>query len=108
MGASDLEVVGNLVGAAFWLAVAVLVGFRVRQNRGQLQALGLVATILLARFGISDLIEARTGVWWRPFRLLAWKGICLTGLILCVAVAWWLTRAAHESGPTGWNKMGDA
>jgi hypothetical protein len=35
-------------------------------------------------FGISDLIEIRTGAWWRPTWLLVWKGICL------IAIAWML------------------
>jgi protein-S-isoprenylcysteine O-methyltransferase Ste14 len=108
MGSIDLEVVGNRIEAAFWLAVAVIVGLRARRSRGRLRNLSFVAAVLLVLFGISDLVEARTGAWWHPLWLLIWKGICLTGLLLCVSIAWWLTRDARESKPTGPDGTGDA
>jgi hypothetical protein len=33
-------------------------------------------------FGASDLIEVRTGAWWRPWWLLAWKAACVFALIV--------------------------
>ena len=33
-------------------------------------------------FGISDVIEARTGAWWRPLWLLVLKGACVIVLLV--------------------------
>ncbi|MBE7458640.1 MAG: hypothetical protein KJ057_17160 [Phycisphaerae bacterium] len=32
-------------------------------------------------FGASDVVEADTGAWWRPWWLLAWKAACLAVLL---------------------------
>ena len=44
-----------------------------------------VLVVALAAFGVSDLIEMRTGAWWRPPGLLVLKGSCLAAF---AAVAW--------------------
>lgn len=37
-------------------------------------------------FGLSDIVEAHTGAWWRPAWLLGWKAVCIaTALGLIVA-----------------------
>jgi hypothetical protein len=36
----------------------------------------------LAVFGGSDLVEARTGAWWRPWWLFVWKAACVLVLLL--------------------------
>ena len=43
----------------------------------------LVAAIAFFAFGISDIIEARTGSWWKPPSLLALNIGCLLVLIAC-------------------------
>ena len=37
----------------------------------------LMLALAFFAFGISDLIEAETGAWWRPFWLLVLKGGCI-------------------------------
>lgn len=43
----------------------------------------LIASIAFVAFGISDIIEAQTGAWWRPFSLLALKVSCVVTFVLC-------------------------
>lgn len=66
----------NLLEAALWWVVAVVVVARWR-------LWGVAAALVL--FGLSDVVETRTGAWWRPWWLLAWKGAC----VLIVAVILW-------------------
>ncbi|HTD65354.1 MAG TPA: hypothetical protein VK846_02340, partial [Candidatus Limnocylindria bacterium] len=40
----------------------------------------LVLALTLAVFGGSDLVEARTGAWWKPWWLFVWKALCVIGL----------------------------
>jgi hypothetical protein len=66
----------NCVEASFWIAIAAAVLLWARRRR----ALGPVTYVLAATlvlFGVSDLVEAQTGAWWRPWWLLVWKGMCL-------------------------------
>jgi hypothetical protein len=41
-----------------------------------------VLVVALAAFGGSDLVEARTGAWWKPWWLFAWKTACVVSLTL--------------------------
>ena len=43
---------------------------------------GIVASIMLFAFGLSDYAEVKTGgEWWTPWWLLAWKGVCVLALL---------------------------
>jgi hypothetical protein len=45
-------------------------------TRGTDKSRLLLASALLP-FGISDLVETRTGAWYSPWWLLVWKAICV-------------------------------
>ena len=67
----------NHLEAGLWCAIGLafaVVGVRAsgRTNR----RCYLLAAVFLA-FGVSDIVEAQTGAWWRPWWLLAWKVGCL-------------------------------
>jgi hypothetical protein len=51
-------------------------GRRIRDYRN----LCIYAAMAFIAFGSSDLIEARTGAWWRPWPLLVFKGLCIMAL----------------------------
>lgn len=73
----NLTVIGNRVEAGLWFVIAA--GFLIRAWRtaaGHRRLAGILALAFLA-FGISDLIEARTGAWWRPLWLLILKTVCV-------------------------------
>jgi hypothetical protein len=83
----------NHIEAGLWLlmglgfAIAGLGRAGVTRRRCETAGAALVA------FGASDIVEAQTGAWWRPWWLLAWKGLCL--LVLCpLAIRWFQHRRA--------------
>lgn len=75
----------NYLEAVLWFVMALAL-FAALLKAGfagpylKVQAIGCVAFVL---FGISDLIEATTGAWWRPLWLLAIKAGCIVTLVGC-------------------------
>jgi hypothetical protein len=79
----DLEWTGNLIEAGFWVVFATAIAIGARNQSRPVRLLGVTASAVSLLFGISDLVEARTGAWWRPWWLLVWKGTCIAALVLC-------------------------
>jgi hypothetical protein len=73
----DLTVTGNQIEAILWFAFSA--GFVIRAIRtiGGHRRLAVILVLAFLAFGISDLIEARTGAWWRPAWLLILKSACV-------------------------------
>ena len=70
----------NLIEALFRGAFGV--GLLVQAWRsGEHRQLALVAGVSLVLFGLSDLVEIRTGSWLRPWWLFGWKAVCLVTLV---------------------------
>ncbi len=77
----------NYAEAVLWFVMGLIVllsGTRLKLSfRGR-----LLGAVVLVLFGVSDIVEASTGAWWRPWWLLVWKGICvailLPGAIGCI------------------------
>jgi hypothetical protein len=80
----DLERTGNLIEAVFWMLFGPALVVAVRKQDRSVKLLGLVACLISILFGISDLVEAQTGAWWRPWWLFLWKAVCLTALGVCI------------------------
>lgn len=72
----------NWVEASVWLAVAACFYIHVLRHRRPLPKLALAAGLLFLLFGISDIVETRTGAWWRPWWLGVWKGSCIFGMFM--------------------------
>ncbi len=71
----------NYAEAAFWIACAMAaagIGLR-RRGRTRSRCLLLAGTLVL--FGLSDVIETRTGAWWRPWWLFVWKAACVAVML---------------------------
>ena len=83
--------VSNYIEALFWCSVACVVFVRSRRLSMPARVDGTWWAIDLIVFGLSDLIEAQTGAWWRPAWLLAWKAACLLGMLV-LAVRWFARR----------------
>jgi hypothetical protein len=79
----DLERTGNLIEAGFWIIFGVVVTLGLGRQARRLTPFSLVSGMVVILFGLSDLVEARTGAWWRPWWLLLWKAVCLTGMVVC-------------------------
>lgn len=72
---SPTFVYANIAEAGLWSALAAVVSLRGRTPLRWWLALALLA------FGVSDLVETRTGAWYRPWWLLAWKAACIVGIV---------------------------
>lgn len=78
----------NLAEACLWACFALIIalaGHRWRALTPRLR-IGLAGAFLA--FAISDLIESRTGAWWRPPGLLVLKGACLVAIAGCSGLVW--------------------
>ncbi len=76
--------IANYVESGVWVLVAIGIvwwGFR-RANWRRRPV--ICAAIVLVAFGGSDIVEADTGAWWRPWWLLLWKSLCI--LLFLVAI----------------------
>lgn len=75
--------------AGLWFVIAMVLFTKAARAAGKLRTvLGTLCASFLV-FGISDVIEARTGAWWKPWTLLTMK-------IGCVLVLIWGFRAWHR------------
>lgn len=91
-----VDAIFNLFEAALWFAISAVFFFRgmVRaggktpESRALRRELFLLAAAFAA-FGVSDIIESRTGAWWEPWWLLALKTAC----VLVFLRAFWRYRA---------------
>ena len=88
----------NHVESGLWFVFSVLLaaqlfkqGFTSRYFR-----VLLISAITFAVFGISDVIEAKTGAWWRPWWLLLIKISCVLSFSLCFI---WYKRI-NATGPS--------
>ena len=43
----------------------------------------VLASLFFFAFGVSDVIEANTGAWWKPIGLLIFKASCIIGVVYC-------------------------
>lgn len=87
--------IANYVEAALWIVIGlVFAGFAARRsNRPRVLCLIASATFLL--FGVSDIIEVRTGAWWRPWPLLALKATCICVMLVLL----WAYFRERKPGP---------
>ncbi|KZN43297.1 hypothetical protein [Pseudoalteromonas luteoviolacea] len=75
----------NYIESCLWFAISIVLFF-VALKTGRADKYFktmVVASITFFVFGISDIIEAQTGAWWRPLELLMLKGACVIVLAAC-------------------------
>jgi len=101
----------NLCEAFLWFFIAAFFFFRAASGNGLVGKKKVFAAlgVILVFFGASDLIEMKTGAWWRPEGLLALKAACVIGLVLCLFLVYgappvlkrWISfLATYLRGPT--------
>ena len=94
----DLFVTANYVEAALWSIIGT--GFLLHAILKRGGATSIIAGISFFLFGISDMIETRTGAWWRPWWLLVMKGGCIAVFVVLLArYALARRRAAQPATP---------
>ena len=79
---SDLESSGNLIEAALWFIVSILLFAKALRAEVDFRRTFFILSAAFFAFSVSDLIESQTGAWWRPFWLLILKAVCL-GVFVC-------------------------
>ncbi|MCF6312188.1 MAG: hypothetical protein L3J39_07030 [Verrucomicrobiales bacterium] len=76
----------NYAEAVLWSGMALFFGVRGFGKARDQRLLYFILAIGFLAFSISDLVEVRTGAWWRPWWLLLWKGVCVLVLARCLFV----------------------
>jgi len=87
----------NACEGVLWVGIAIGFGV-VFARRRQDADLMLAAGLLFLTFGISDFVEIRTGGWYKPWWLLAWKA---SNLLAFVAVYALFRRRRLARAPVG-------
>ena len=87
----DFFALGNQLEAGFWILIGLIFAATSVWKSGPIRLRCLEAAIALVLFGCSDLVEAHTGAWWRPWWLLVWKAACV--LVLAgLTIDYWRRR----------------
>ncbi len=75
----------NYIEAALWFAISLALcpTFFNKKKPVSIRMNALVAAVAFFAFGVSDIIEARTGSWWQPPSLLVLNIGCVIVLIVC-------------------------
>ena len=73
----------NYCEAVLWFSIALIIFLRRKNANVKLTKLAMLLSISFFFFGISDLIEANTGAWWRPWWLLVLKALCILSFVTC-------------------------
>lgn len=70
----------NYAEAGLWALLGPGLALGGLRHRGDIRRRAWAGAVTLVPFGPSDVIEARTGAWWRPRWLLTWKAACIVAL----------------------------
>lgn len=71
----------NLVEAGLWIVLGLIAAWQAARRRSAIRRDLLLLAVALVAFGISDIVETRTGAWYRPWWLLLWKAACLAVML---------------------------
>jgi hypothetical protein len=77
----DLERDGNFIEAGVWFLLSVVLFLYALRSEKRVRPTLFILVVTLAVFGGSDLVEARTGAWWKPWWLFVWKAVCVIALL---------------------------
>ncbi|TLD69800.1 hypothetical protein FEM03_15870 [Phragmitibacter flavus] len=67
----------NFSEAALWIAISAVLFWRWFRSPKNQRPFSLSLPLAFFAFGISDLIEIRSGAWWTPWWLLLLKTLCV-------------------------------
>ena len=73
----------NIAEALVWIVIALVIATRASFARPGPRRIGFIASAAFVAFAGTDLIEAKTGAWYRPLWLLAYNAVCVALLAGC-------------------------
>ena len=75
----------NYIESILWFSISMLLVLIACFNKEQApyKKVMLVTSSFFLAFGVSDIIEAQTGAWWKPLELFFFKASCVAGFIGC-------------------------
>ena len=95
----DLPAIYNCVEIGLWGTVGT--GFLLRALRtGPYRKLKITAGMLFLLFAATEVIELRTGTWWRPWWLFTLKAVCVIGLAVLMILYARAQRDCSERSPS--------
>jgi hypothetical protein len=71
-----------------WLTLAAVLLMKSRRTAPWAKPYARLSAVVLAAFGLSDVVESYTGAWWKPWWLLAWKAACIAAVLVLGSLAW--------------------
>lgn len=97
MDADEFHAIFNYVEAGFWAVIGL--GFLIAHLQKKPHT--LLPALLFVAFGVTDVIEVRTGAWWRPWWLAVAKCACPAALGLCLFAHYRRTAKNPRPGREG-------
>jgi hypothetical protein len=73
----------NVAEAVLWFVLAAVIAWRSLRSERRVRTCARIAALTFVAFAVSDLIESKTGAWYRPLWLLVWKAACIVILASC-------------------------
>ena len=73
----------NTAEALVWIVIALVIAARASFPRPSPRRIGFIASAAFVAFAGTDLIEAKTGAWYRPLWLLAYNAVCVAFIVGC-------------------------
>ncbi|HEV7298102.1 MAG TPA: hypothetical protein VGN72_01975 [Tepidisphaeraceae bacterium] len=77
-------ILSNYAEAGLWIVIAL--GFAIavlrKGHAPDARRDCVVAAVAFLLFGLSDVVETRTGAWWRPLWLFVWKAACVATFVV--------------------------
>lgn len=92
----QLHATFNVAEAVFWVVLAVVIAVRARFSHPALRRLGFLVAFAFFAFAGTDLIEAKTGAWYRPLWLLGYNAACLAVIAGCFVRYLFVRRALAD------------
>ena len=78
----DIERDGNLLEAVVWFLCGAALLWKTFRMEQRFRSTLFILVAALFVFGGSDIVESRTGAWWRPWWLFVWKAVCVLVLLI--------------------------
>lgn len=86
MSDNSFFVTANLIEALLWALIGFAFLLRAIWLRTPARRMAIITGLTFLFFGLLDVAETRTGAWWRPWWLFAWKASCVILLTMLLTV----------------------